>query len=214
MDHGGHEGHDMPMARCKMNMLWNTDIIDTCVVFRSWHIRTSSAFLLSCLAIVALGVLYEYLRNFQRTLDRHIALSLAGESSSSPSAQKAKGRDRSNSRERRAGGGSGNGGRELEGNVDSDPEGEEAGLLTGRRALKSSLTGTPVPTVSRVLRAVVYGATVFLSFFLMLVFMTYNAYLIAATVVGAALGHYIFGATLNVDAILADSTGGKGMACH
>ena len=33
---------------------------------------------------------------------------------------------------------------------------------------------TPVPPVSRTLRAALYGATVFLSFFLMLVFMTYN----------------------------------------
>jgi copper transporter 1 len=71
-----------------------------------------------------------------------------------------------------------------------------------------------VPAVPRALRAAVYGGTVFISFFLMLVFMTYNAYLIAAVVVGASLGHYVFGSTLNADAILADSTGGKGMACH
>jgi len=33
---------------------------------------------------------------------------------------------------------------------------------------------TQVPAVSRALRAFVYGVQVFLSFFLMLVFMTYN----------------------------------------
>jgi hypothetical protein len=32
----------------------------------------------------------------------------------------------------------------------------------------------PVPFVSRVIRASLYGASVFVSFFLMLVFMTYN----------------------------------------
>lgn len=41
-----------------------------------------------------------------------------------------------------------------------------------------------------------------------------QAYLITAVVVGAALGHYIFGSTLNLDAILLDTSGGKGMACH
>jgi copper transporter 1 len=75
-----------------------------------------------------------------------------------------------------------------------------------------------------------YGATVFLSFFLMLVFMTYNvrlastpeppyitdslpsqAYLILAVVVGAALGHYIFGGHMDLDATSVDA---KGMACH
>jgi len=90
---------------------------------------------------------------------------------------------------------------------------ESAGLLTGR-ILNPSVTGTPVPTISRVLRALIYGVTVFLSFFLMLIFMTYNAYLIGAVVVGASLGHYIFGSTINVNAILADSSGSKGLACH
>ncbi|KJA27596.1 hypothetical protein HYPSUDRAFT_107133, partial [Hypholoma sublateritium FD-334 SS-4] len=187
-----HGGHDMPMKpMCKMNMLWNTDIIDTCIVFRSWRISSNAVFFWSCAAIIALGVFYEYLRVFQRRLDHHIALSLS----------KGKGRTRAASSGR------------------ASPEGsrslaEESGLLSGQRTLNDSIAGTPVPPVPRALRAVVYGATVFLSFFLMLVFMTYNAYLITAVVVGAALGHYIFGSTLNIDAILLDTSGGKGMACH
>ncbi|KIM45509.1 hypothetical protein M413DRAFT_442177 [Hebeloma cylindrosporum] len=194
MDHGGHGGHDMPMTpKCKMNMLWNTDIIDSCIVFRSWHISSKTAFVYSCLAIIALGIFYEYLRGLQRKLDYHIALSLS----------KGKGRGRNN--------GGGNSGRE-------SPVGsgilEETGLLSGHRLLRSSLTGTPVPPLSRALRATLYGASVFLSFFLMLVFMTYNAYLIASVVIGAALGHYIFGSTMNIDAILSDSSSNKGMACH
>jgi len=193
MDHGGgHGGHDMPMPpMCKMNMLWNTDIIDTCIVFRSWRISSNAVFFWSCAAIIALGVFYEYLRVIQRRLDYHIALSLS----------KGKGRTRAGARGR------------------ASPEGsrgpaEESGLLSGQRTLNESLAGTPVPPASRALRAAVYGVTVFISFFLMLVFMTYNAYLITAVVIGAALGHYIFGSTMNVEAILLDTSGGKGMACH
>lgn len=86
----------------------------------------------------------------------------------------------------------------------------------------------------RASRAVLYGAQVFLSFFLMLVFMTYNvslstrlrshrhhltltiyqAYLILATVVGAALGHFIFNSHMDTDSVLAGAGGSKGMACH
>jgi solute carrier family 31 (copper transporter), member 1 len=96
---------------------------------------------------------------------------------------------------------------------------------------------TPVPLVARSIRAILYGASVFLSFFLMLVFMTYNvcrpfssalvpslthsthslilqAYLIVAVVIGAALGHFIFGDTINVEGVLSGVAGGKGMACH
>ncbi|KAI0335118.1 hypothetical protein GY45DRAFT_985564 [Cubamyces sp. BRFM 1775] len=80
MSHGDHGGHDMPGMptgpKCSMNMLWNTQIEDTCIVFRSWHISSHTAFVLSCAAVVGLGVLYEWLRAAQRTLDRRIAATL------------------------------------------------------------------------------------------------------------------------------------------
>ncbi|KAL1681782.1 Ctr copper transporter family-domain-containing protein [Schizophyllum commune] len=185
-DHGGHGGHDMPMGpMCSMNMLWNTQIIDTCIVFPSWHISSHTQFVLSCIAVAALGVLYEYLRAVQTAVDVRVARALAG--------SKGKTRARSGSRT-------------------PDGEPEEAGLLSGRRARRAN--ETPVPPAPRALRAILYGLIVFLSFFLMLVFMTYNAYLILAVVVGAALGHYIFGGTMNIDAILNSASGGKSMACH
>jgi len=176
------------MMRCKMNMLWNTDIIDTCIIFRSWHVSSISFFIASCISIVLLCIFYEYLRVFQRKMDYRIALSLQA---------KRKGKLQVSSSGR-----------------NSPEDSEDSALLTGRKLLRTSLTGTPVPPITRALRAALYGATVFLSFFLMLIFMTYNAYLIAAVVIGASLGHYIFGSTINVDAILADSSGGKGLACH
>jgi len=138
----------------------------------------------SCIAIMALGVFYEYLRAFQKSLDTRIALALVASG---------KGKARGPS------------GR-------SSPSDEDAGLLTGRKMFKVATAGTPVPFLLRALRATLYGATVFLSFFLMLVFMTYNAYLIFATVFGAALGHFIFGGTINIDAILSEES--KSMACH
>jgi len=175
--------HSAPMVKCSMNMLWNTQIVDTCIVFRSWHVSSTASLIGSCIAIMALGVFYEYLRAFSKSLDTRIALSLVA---------------------------SGKGKRTSSGR--SSPSDEDAGLLTGRRMFKIPSTGTPVPFLLRALRAALYGATVFLSFFLMLVFMTYNAYLIFATVFGAALGHFIFGATINIDALLSEEA--KGMACH
>lgn len=59
-------------ARCAMHMLWNTQIIDTCVVFPAWHIRSHVSFVLSFVAIAGLSVLYEYLRLFQRDVDARI----------------------------------------------------------------------------------------------------------------------------------------------
>ncbi|PCH36066.1 Ctr copper transporter [Wolfiporia cocos MD-104 SS10] len=188
MDHGDHQ---MPMPtgpRCSMNMLWNTQIEDTCIVFRSWHVSSKTVFALSFFAIVALGVLYEWLRVAQRDVDRLIARRLIAEG-------KGKARVRS--------------GR----NTPSESDSEGAALLSGAQALKPK-TGTPLPIFTRVIRALLYALTVFLSFFLMLVFMTYNAYLILAVVVGAGIGHFVFGSHMDINSVMAGAVDSKGMACH
>lgn len=167
-------------------MLWNTQIENTCIVFRSWHIANTTQFVLSCFAIVALGVFYEYLRVAQKKLDVKIAATLSAQ---------------------------GKGKGTVSGRSSPGIESEEAGLLTGSRVRKDR-SETPIPATSRLSRASLYGVQVFLSFFLMLVFMTYNAYLILATVVGAAIGHYVFSPTLDIDAVLSGTGGNKGMACH
>jgi copper transporter 1 len=167
-----------------MNMLWNTQIIDTCVVFSQWHIRSNLQFFFSFLAIVGLGILYEYLRVFSRDFDKRIAVKLRIQSG------------------RRT---------PLTASGRSSPErhgdnAEEAGLLNGSRRKPQ---GFAVPPLYRAMRAVLYGASVGLSFFLMLVFMTYNAYLIFAVILGAAAGHYVLG-----DTIEPNGSADKGMACH
>ncbi|TBU33932.1 Ctr copper transporter [Dichomitus squalens] len=178
---------------CSMNMLWNTQIEDTCVVFRSWHISTKAGFVFSCAAVVALGVLYEYLRVAQRGLDRRIAATLSAQGKGKAAAARAHG--------------------PVSGRDSPEIDSEEAGLLTGVLVAKGH-TGTPLPFTARVTRASLYGVQVFLSFFLMLIFMTYNAYLILATVIGAALGHFIFSTHIDIDAVLSGGGDSKGMACH
>lgn len=41
-----------------------------------------------------------------------------------------------------------------------------------------------------------------------------KAYLILAVVIGAMTGHYLFGSHMDVDAVLAGTADGRGMACH
>ncbi|KAI0066199.1 Ctr copper transporter [Artomyces pyxidatus] len=191
MDHGDHSGHGgMDMGpRCSMNMLWNTQIVDTCIVFRQWHISSKFIFALSFIAIILISLGYEWLRAYQRSVDQRIALALS----------RGKGRDN----------------RPVSGRSSPEVFGsevEEAGLLSGRPRKASK--GTTVPLHSRVIRAGLYGTAVFISFFLMLVFMTYNAYLILAVVLGASIGHFVFGAEMDVEAVLSGSSSGKGVACH
>lgn len=95
-------------------------MIDTCIVFPQWHIRSNASFVLSFFVIVALGVLYEYLREVQKEVDRKIAASLRG--SGAERGSRVGSRDGSTSPDRLG-------------------EVEDAGLLTGRRVLKKTLSG-------------------------------------------------------------------------
>lgn len=50
----------------------NTQIVDTCVVFKSWHIRSNADFVLSLIAIVLLGMFFEWLRSYAKKVDQRI----------------------------------------------------------------------------------------------------------------------------------------------
>jgi solute carrier family 31 (copper transporter), member 1 len=41
-----------------------------------------------------------------------------------------------------------------------------------------------------------------------------QAYLILAVVLGASIGHFVFGAVMDVESVLAGGDLGRGMACH
>jgi solute carrier family 31 (copper transporter), member 1 len=118
MDHGNHGdgGHHMPGPKCSMHMLWNTQVIDTCIIFPQWHISSNASFVISFFIIVALGILYEYMRQIQKTLDRRIALSLEN------TRAKAKSRSVGTSSGRSSPG---------------EDMAEETGLLNGRRVFKA-----------------------------------------------------------------------------
>ncbi|KIY72478.1 Ctr copper transporter [Cylindrobasidium torrendii FP15055 ss-10] len=148
---------------CAMNMLWNTQVVDTCIIFSSWHVHNTAQFVMSFFAIALLGVAYEGIRYIQHKYDAY----LMGTSVVV------------------------NGGQSQE------------SLLEGLRASP----GLCVTPFQRAIRAVLYGGGVLLSFFLMLMFMTYNAYIILAVVVGAITGHFIFNPQLTILAA-------KGAGCH
>ena len=126
-------------------MIFTWDWKNTCVVFRWWHIRTFSHFVVSFIAIVLLTALYEYLK--------HVFVHW---------------------------------------------ETSNSGIMTGT-------TNTNSATVNRfkAKRAVGYGFQVAFSFWLMLVFMTYNGWLMIAVAVGAAVGNYLWGTTVD-----------RSLSCH
>ncbi|GMM37725.1 low-affinity Cu transporter [Saccharomycopsis crataegensis] len=77
-----------------------------------------------------------------------------------------------------------------------------------------------VPNDTRLKTALFYGVLVGYSFMLMLVFMSFNGWLMGAVVVGAAVGHYIWGnkqvgnGVQDLLSLSTDSLEGESLACH
>ncbi|EFR03613.1 ctr copper transporter [Nannizzia gypsea CBS 118893] len=76
----------------------------------------------------------------------------------------------------------------------------------GQRDLPSTRTGrgSAAERKGKVTRAALYAAQVFYSFFIMLLFMTYNGWVMLAVAAGAFIGHLMFG----------ESSASKTVSCH
>ncbi|KAK9447022.1 Ctr copper transporter [Limtongia smithiae] len=53
-------------------MLWNWYTIDSCFIARSWHVKTRGMFAGSCIGVVCMVVMLEFLRRAGKEYDRYI----------------------------------------------------------------------------------------------------------------------------------------------
>ncbi|KAJ1654079.1 copper transpport protein [Dispira simplex] len=220
MDHH-HVGHDMPHDMphdpgmhdhgCAMNMAFNWDTKNVCVLFNFWRIQSVESLLVTCLLVVVLSVGYEFSKKLLRRWEWHTLR--AGYSSHSRDGRRAGGRSPTRT-------GEGGGGISTPGwtNEDDSDDIEENTRLAQSRLSRDSDTmvrvhgraerhlGTKRYRRTRAIRAFFYSLQVFYSFLLMLIFMTYNCYLVISVVIGAAIGHFFFAPD--------DMAGFRSMSCH
>jgi len=191
MDHGNpHAGHggmdhgDMGGThKCNMNMLFTWDTTDLCIVFRSWHVSNTFTLLLYLILVVLLCAGYEAVRELSRRYEATVVRRVEA----SPN--------------------------NVSISVDDDPEEPITGAPTSAAyaripSLPRWLTGSQrqrSETVGDLVRSALYGLQVFYSFFIMLLFMTYNGWVMLAVALGAFIGHWAFG-------LKTSST--KSVACH
>ncbi|ORX79698.1 Ctr copper transporter [Basidiobolus meristosporus CBS 931.73] len=169
MPHHDMPGHDMPgHDMCSMQMVFNWDISNLCVVFNWWRINSVPTLMVSIILVFALSASYEMLRDYTRSFEQRIITKHQASATEEESPESA--------------------------------ESNESLLNSGSYKY---IWLTPKEKIQRVL---LYSIQVFLSFFLMLVFMTYNGYLIISVVLGASAGFYIFGGD-RLSAV-------KSLSCH
>ncbi|KAJ9203558.1 hypothetical protein DTO164E3_2480 [Paecilomyces variotii] len=190
MDHG-HMGHgDMDMGgKCNMNMLFTWSTKDLCIIFPQWHITGAFSLLVSLVAIVLLTAGYEGLREATRRYEASHAQRL--KAFSAPI------------------------------NPADDEIADESGIIPppvpvaganlngGRNETRSLLVGWDSKRAAeqrgKLTMAALYAVQVFYSFFIMLLFMTYNGFVMLAVAVGAFVGYLTFGGA---------APAAKSVACH
>jgi copper transporter 1 len=177
-------------------MLWNWETIDACFLTRSWRIHSVGGFAGTCILVVALVLVLEALRrvsheydeNLARPPRRHAAVVSSGAAAGSG---KAGGAPRADEDE---------GGADAAGPTAPHPRPSAsagAAVAAAGRALSATARCAPrafradVPAAT--MRALLHTCRFAVAYFVMLLAMYYNGYVLISIFVGAFLGAFLFG---------------------
>lgn len=168
---GGSGGGAAPTTpSCKISMLWNWYTVNSCFIARSWHNTSKGMFAGSCIGILLFVLLLELVRRAQREYDRYIVrqLSLASPACAPAASTSPRGSV-----------------------AESDPKNPNPIVAIGEGLMGKKRQG---PTAGQqAVRALIYMVQFGMAYFVMLLAMYYNGYVIICILVGAFLGHFLFG---------------------
>ncbi|KAL4998812.1 Ctr copper transporter [Aspergillus recurvatus] len=191
MDMGGMDmGSGDSGAQCVISMLWNWNTIDACFLAHSWHIRSRGMFAGSCIGVICLVVVLEFLRRVAREYDAFIihraqmraqylapsAQTQAGAASTSPAS-------------------------ESDSAIDIGNNGTGTQKTTASRKLAPAAAAGAGPAapfrvrpslIEQVIRALLHMLQFAVAYFVMLLAMYFNGYIIICIFIGAFLGSFIF----------------------
>ncbi|KAJ8180553.1 hypothetical protein LV164_002727 [Aspergillus fumigatus] len=192
MDHG-HGDMDMG-GQCNMNMLFTWSTKDLCIVFSQWHITGPFSLLMSLIVIVLLTAGYEGVRQATRKYEAAQAQRLNVFSTTTATIARLK--------PSLTNGVQGNefADESATTNVPSSQTPNESSPLVAGRDNRRA-----VEQRGKIILAALYAVQVFYSFFIMLLFMTYNGFVMLAVAVGAFAGYLVFGD---------NQSAAKTVACH
>ncbi|KAL0935537.1 ctr copper transporter [Colletotrichum truncatum] len=151
---------------CKISMLWNWNIIDSCFIARSWRITSHGMFAGSCIGVILLVMSLEMLRRAVKEYDRYLIRS-------------------HKARWVAAGAGA--------------PSSESAGDhgKAGSSSAVAAANAVVIPpfrpnVLQQAVRALIHMCQFAVAYFVMLLAMYYNGYLIICIFIGSYIGSFIF----------------------
>ncbi|KAK4499173.1 hypothetical protein PRZ48_009686 [Zasmidium cellare] len=167
-DMGGMGGMGMGGGdTCKISMLWNWYTIDSCFLAESWHVRSSGAFAGSCIGVILLVMVLEALRRASREYE---AFLIRKRLTSSPSLSQV--RTASDS---------------------GESNDKSVTALTQPAPCPAAVKRQFRPTLfEQLVRALLHMLQFAVAYFIMLLAMYFNGYIIISIFIGAFLGAFVF----------------------
>ncbi|KAI6782316.1 solute carrier family 31 (copper transporter) [Emericellopsis cladophorae] len=166
METGSHDDMDMgggDGTPCKISMLLNYNTVDSCFISSDWQVKSIGMFAGSCIGIALLAIFLELLRRSVKEFDKYLARQHMA---------------------RHAG--------VAEAAARSSDEGVKGGAVAG-------VTGAagPIPPFrptfwQQGIRAILHTAQFTVAYFIMLLAMYYNVYILVSIFLGILVGSYIF----------------------
>ncbi|PLB45569.1 copper transporter [Aspergillus steynii IBT 23096] len=199
MDMGGMD-HDMG-GSCQISMLWNWNTIDACFLSSSWHITSKGMFAGSCIGVIVLVMALEFLRRLGREYDafiinrarlraKYLDLDPATLTSTKPGAGPAEETCCSSSSNNN----------DNDNDNDAGPSKTPAPVSVPTSALATGFKGgrgegkrgiRPTP-IEQTIRALLHMVQFAVAYFVMLLAMYFNGYIIICIFIGAFLGAMMF----------------------
>jgi solute carrier family 31 (copper transporter), member 1 len=151
-------------------MLWNWYTVDSCFIARSWRITSKGMFAGSCIGVILLVMVLELLRRAGKEYDRYIVAqytrSLTSAHSSSP-------------------GGAGT--------PDSSSNHKSAAATAAPAYVAADPALFRPSVLQQAVRALLHMCQFAVAYFVMLLAMYYNGYIIICIFIGAFIGYFVFG---------------------
>ncbi|KAJ4303585.1 Copper Transporter integral membrane protein that functions in high affinity copper transport [Kalmusia sp. IMI 367209] len=163
----GMGGMDMgggSQSACKISMLWNWNTVDSCFISSSWHVTSKGMFAGSCIGVILLVLSLELLRRAGKEYDRYILVQYTR-------TKAGLGTEPSPS--------------------STDAVNKNAANATTRSV--STQTSFRPNVLQQAIRALLHMLQFAVAYFVMLLAMYYNGYIIICIFIGAFLGYFIFG---------------------
>ncbi|KAK9240243.1 Ctr copper transporter family-domain-containing protein [Lipomyces kononenkoae] len=154
-------------SSCKISMLWNWYTIDSCFIATSWHVTSKGMFAGSCIGVICLVVCLEFLRRASKEYDRFLIREHNSRFGSLPGVTGSDPQPLPQSKDR------------VSSSAVSDSSSSAHGAFRPKAAQQA-------------IRALLHMLQFAVAYFVMLLAMYYNGYIIICIFIGAYIGSFIF----------------------